>query len=227
MTTFMKNLLKTLTVSVGFCLTAGQLNGAQTNLLQYLNLRGTFSYQGPPVTNATGTTITESMTRASFGNADLIRRIGALGGVTFSSAAKLVIIRPLNGNAADIVIEEGAMRMDAGSYLHIEFSSDPMVETSSKRQDTGAVSATRYQLLKLTLNDSGNFGDLGLQFEAQGLATVKRKTLFLEGMPHFVDRATATTLTGGGKSKSVGGGESEFLAQLTFTVTGGTVEVVQ
>jgi hypothetical protein len=223
----MKNLLKSLTVSVGFCLSTGQLQAAQTNLLQYLNVRGAFIYQGLTVTNSTGTTVTKSTTRTPFGNADLIRRLGVLGGVDFSSAAKLVIIRQLHGSAVDIVVEDGLMRMDAGSYINIEFGDDPILETSSKRQDTGAVSATRYQLLRLTLNDTGNFGSLGMQFETEGLATIKRKTLFLDGTPHFVDRATATTLTGAGKSNNAGGGEREFLAQLTFTVTGGTVEVIE
>ena len=223
----MKNLLKSLTVCVGFCLSTGQLTAAQTNLLQYLNVRGTFIYQGLTVTNSTGTTVTKSTTRTPFGNADLIRRLGVLGGINFSSAAKLVIIRPLHGSAVDIVVEDGAMRMDAGSYINIEFGDDPILETSSKRQDTGAVSATRYQLLKLTLKDSGNFGSLGMEFETQGLATIKRKTLFLEGTPHFVDRATATILTGSGKTDKAGGGEHEFLAQVAFTVSGGTVEVVE
>jgi len=223
----MKNLLKSLTVCVGFCLSTGQLPAAQTNLLQYLNVRGTFIYQGLTVTNSTGTTVTKSTTRKPFGNADLIRRLGALGGINFSSAAKLVIIRQLHGSTVDIVVEDGAMRMDAGSYVNIEFGDDPILETSSKRQDTGAVSATRYQLLRLTLKDAGNFGNLGMQFETEGLVTIKRKTLFLDGHPHFVDRATATILTGAGKSTNAGGNEHEFLAQLAFTVTGGTVEVVE
>ena len=221
----MKNLLKCATLGATLCLTTGQLGAAQTNLLQYLTIRGALTYQGSSVTNSSGTIVTKSTSRTTFGNADFIRRLGTLGGVNFSSAAKLVIIRNLDGNHIDIVVQDGGMMMDAGSYLEIEFA-DPTVETSSERQDTGSVSATRYQLLSVKLKDSGNFGDLGIGFEAEGLATIKRKTLFLENKPRMLDRTTAT-LIGAGKSDKDGGGEREFIAQLTFTITGGTVEVVQ
>ncbi len=222
----MKNLLKYVTVSIGLCLGNGQLQAAQTNLLQYLNIRGILYYQGPPVTNSFGTTVTKATIRTPISNADLISRFGALGGVNFSSSAKLVIIHYLNGSHHDIVVEDGAMRMDVGSYIDIQFKEDSAVETAAERLDTGAASATRYQLLKLKLHDTGNFGNFGLHFDTEGLSTVKRKTLFLENTPWPVDRSV-TKLTGDGKSNNEGGGESNFLASLTCTVTGGSVEVVE
>jgi hypothetical protein len=223
---YMKNLMKCLTVSAGLCLAAGQLHGAETNLVQSIKFSGILYYQGATVTNSTGTTVTKSTIRSVFNNRSLINRFGQVAAVTFSSSAKLLLVTELNGNDVYVVVQDGTNRVDVSSYFDVDFENDPVVETSSLNLSTSAFSATRYQLAKVKLHDPGVFGSLGIHFDLDGLATVKRKSFTAAYALQLMDRPSGK-LAGKGKSDNVGGGDSDFLAAINFSVSGGTVEVRQ
>src|SRR5262249_27227994 len=161
-----------------------------------LNIHGSLLYQGPQVTNSSGTTITKSVIRTPFNNAALISRFGKAVAFSFTSAAKLVLVSDLDGNNVEIQVRYGVNRVDVSSYLDIQFNGDTVVEASSKRLDTGAESDTRYQLMSLKLHNDGDFASLGIHFSVNGLATTKSKTFFLDGVPHLVDRPAANLLSG-------------------------------
>jgi hypothetical protein len=220
----MKKLLYSLMAALGFCLTAGHLQAAQTNVVQYVNLRGILFYQGGAVTNASGSTVTRSIIRTPFNNAVLITRFGQVAAVTFSRAAKLRLISSLDGDVVKVVVQDGTNRLDVSSYFEVDFDNNPMVEVSSQGIATGTFSATRYQLMRVKLRDVGDFGSLGLHFDVDGMATVKRKALFVGNVARVVDRPSGK-LAGDGKSASAAV-DTDFLAQITFSVTGGSVEVV-
>ena len=220
----MKNLTKCLTAIVGLCLAAGQLSAAQTNLVQSLKVGGILYYQGATVTNGTATTVARSVIRSPFNNQSLISRFGQVAQVTFSSSAKLLVVSSLINNNVSIVVQDGTNRVNVSSYFEVGFDNDPVVEASTTTVGTGATSATRYQLMKFKVYDGGTFGSLGIHFDTDGLGTVKSTTLALNGTLHPVDRPTSK-VSGKGKSDNLGGGDSDFLAALTFSISGGTVEV--
>ena len=221
----MKTPLKCLALGVGLCLAGGQLHAAQTNLVQTLNFRGILYYQGATETNSTATTITKSSIKSAFNNRSLINRFGQLASVTFSTAAKLLLVTELDSGDVYVIVKDGTNRLDVTSYFDVDFDNDPVVDVSTQTISSGALSATRLQLMDLRLKDVGDYGSFGMHFNLDGLATVKRKTMPVSSTLYLVERP-AGKLAGKGSSDNVGGGQSDFLAAITFSVTGGTVEVL-
>jgi hypothetical protein len=217
----MKRVIPFIVLAAICSITVRSLEAAQTNLVQKIHLKSTIYTQNEPVMNSTGTAITKSIQRNSFTTASLIGHFGEATGNQFSSNAQLLLITPVNGNRARIVVQDLGTRVDVSSYFEIEFEEDLAIERSSERVSTGAVSGTLYEVMKFRLRDEGNYGDLPLEFKVRGMAVVQRKTIFLEDRPIMADKIVAK-MAGTGEYDA---DDKDFIIQVLLTITGGTIEV--
>jgi hypothetical protein len=218
----MKRIIPFIVLAAICSMNVRSLDAAQTNLVQKIHLTATIYTQNEPVTNSTGTVITKSVQRNSFTAANLIGHFGQATGNQFSSSAQLLLITPVNGGRARIVVQDVGTRVDVSSYFEIEFEDDLAVERSSERVSTGAVSGTLYEVMKFRLRDEGAYGDLPLDFKVRGMAIAQRKTIFLEDRLIMADKIVAK-MAGTGEYDA---DDKDFIIRLLLTITGGTIEVL-
>jgi hypothetical protein len=139
----------------------------QTNVVQELSIRLTGIRQGVAVTNRN--VVSTEFVSLRIGTDEVIASLGASTGATFSRASKLLVITPLGGNPARIVVRDGSTVVDVTPFfIHEQVSQS--VSTGRLNTKTGRSDSTQYSIQRFGLVDSAERPALSLHFDVRGVS---------------------------------------------------------
>ena len=152
-------------VGLALCGTA-PLFGAQTNLVQTLQINLTAYTQASVTTN--GTVISSTADSTKIQSSDVIQWIGAATSASFSPKAQLLFVKPLPDGDSSIVVRDGTNSVDVSQFFSHEVS-DPRITQGKFDTSTGVGVGREHSLQSFGVSDS-SAGTLASHFEVSGLA---------------------------------------------------------
>jgi hypothetical protein len=139
----------------------------KTNLVQEVSIQLAGLTQGGTTTNRNNNVIT-STDVVSVGSRQVIAAIGAAYGNTFSRAAKLVAVTPVDGGNTAFQIRDGTNTFGVTDLFEYSQSSGT-VSSSVTSGRSGRVSSSEYSVRSLKLQSYGAI-EPSLTFSVQGIA---------------------------------------------------------
>lgn len=190
----------------------------QTNLVQNISILLKTVSQGGSTTN--GTLVTTVVNRGLLTTANVIQTLGASTGDSFSSTARLLMVSPLPGGPASIIVHDGTNDVDVTGFFANDIRSDTMV-ASILNTATGKVTGTSYDIERFQLSDQGGFPNLDTHFNLRG-GTVTRTTTLVNGAGAVIGQAhqVMATLAGDGDRNG-----TNLVIQGSIRILGSVIQV--
>jgi hypothetical protein len=175
----MKHTLRITIAAAAVLVAATQAFGAQTNLVQNINLKLTVYTEGDTTTNST--TINTPVVKMNRTTQDIIQLLGEALTNSFSTSAKLQLVSPLDDGESKIVVQDGTNQTDVTEFFSYDEESSDSVHGRQITIGTGAVKGIEYSIIEFSLHDNGPL-KLNAHFNVTGLATVKSASIVRSGV---------------------------------------------
>jgi hypothetical protein len=205
--------LRHLTLASLFAFGLTTASADQTNRVQNFDVQLYGLKQGR--TSTTGNITTVRAEPVTIGTDKIIASLGQASGITFSKAARLVLVTPLEGTYSRVVIRDGTSSWDVTEFFAFEGTGGD-VTASMTNARTKATSSEDYHILSLNIRDSSSLRS-PLHFDVRGIAVTSSQSA-PNGVP-----TTETTLEASGTGDQSG----QFLIlQGVIRIHGHRLEVV-
>jgi hypothetical protein len=187
--------------AIGAMIQVCEVQAAETNAVQNINIHLKLLTQGGYVTNQPATDdISGTIQKTTITTGDIISWLGTATTNTFTAKARLVRVKHFNAvtNETTIEIREGTNAPVDVSAFFANSTSEVTVDESIANTETGLVTGKEFELFHLVLTNAPNF-NLVPHFHAAGLAVINYVAVGSGKTVLVADDVTAPALAGTGR----------------------------